>query len=87
VSPASVRNALAPLRALFATAFEEGVIRSNPAAGVRIAHHVDQEHEDEHAKALTEEELRALLDRTRKSGGCSSSSSPTPGYGSAKRAP
>jgi len=37
VSTSTVRLALAPLKVLFATAFEDGVIRVNPAAGVRIA--------------------------------------------------
>ena len=37
LSPGSIRNLLAPVRALLATAFEEGLIRSNPAAGLRIA--------------------------------------------------
>jgi site-specific recombinase XerD len=32
----TVRMALAPVKAMFATAFEEGLIRSNPTAGVRI---------------------------------------------------
>src|SRR5262249_36899464 len=33
LTPGSVRKVLAPVRALFATAFEEGLIRSNPTAG------------------------------------------------------
>src|SRR5581483_12440133 len=33
----TVRLELAPVKALFATALEDGVIRSNPCAGVRIA--------------------------------------------------
>jgi hypothetical protein len=36
LSEASVRMALAPVKAMFATAFEEGLIRTNPTAGVRI---------------------------------------------------
>ena len=36
VSPNTVRLALAPVRALFATALEDGLIRSNPTLGVRI---------------------------------------------------
>jgi integrase len=62
LSPASVRNALAPVRALFATAVEEGLIRSNPAAGLRIAQRVEEREDGERVKALTEEELRRLLD-------------------------
>ncbi len=59
----TVRLAVAPLRALFATALEEGLIRSNPATGVRLGAEVcstDGE-ADAHSKALTEDELAALL--------------------------
>jgi integrase len=58
----SVRLALAPVKALLATAHEEGVIRGNPAAGVRLA--VEQgngDREDDHAKGLSENELVRLL--------------------------
>jgi integrase len=65
VSPATVRLAVAPVRALLATAFEEGLIRSNPAAGVRIAQRVEEDGAVvEHAKALTEDELVALVEAT-----------------------
>ena len=37
LAPNSVRNVIARLRALLATAVEEGLIRSNPAAGLRLA--------------------------------------------------
>lgn len=58
----TVRLALAPLRALFATAVEEGVIRVNPCTGVRLPRPLDDDQDDEQAvKALTDEELRALL--------------------------
>ena len=61
VRPATVRLAVAPVRALLATALEDGLIRTNPAAGLRIAtaHHTDTDHEK--PKALTEDELRRLL--------------------------
>ena len=36
VGPAAVRKSLAPLRAMFATALEDGVVRTNPARGVRF---------------------------------------------------
>jgi len=62
LSAGSVRNALAPVQALLATAFEEGLIRSNPSAGLRIAQRVEQNGDEPQAKALTENELRALLD-------------------------
>lgn len=65
LSPASVRNTLAPVRALLATAFEDGLIRSNPAAGVRIAQATpeDADEEQEKAKALSPDELRRLLEK------------------------
>jgi integrase len=61
LAPSSVRKAIAPLRALLATAFEEGLIRSNPAAGLRIAQRVENVSGEPRAKALAENELRALL--------------------------
>jgi integrase len=63
VKPDTVRLALAPVKALFATAFEEGLIRVNPAAGVRIAiprDVVDDDQEGE-VKALTEAQVVELL--------------------------
>ena len=36
LSPHSVRIAIAPVKAMLATAVEDGAIRSNPAAGVRL---------------------------------------------------
>jgi integrase len=63
VAPNTVRLALAPVKALLATAVEEGVIRSNPSAGLRLALSTGNGHEDEeHVKALAEDELARLLD-------------------------
>ena len=61
LSAGSIRNAIAPVRACLATAVEDGLIRSNPAAGVRIPRSSKPEPEQEQAKALTDEELRKLL--------------------------
>lgn len=61
VAPNTVRLAIAPVRALLATAFEEGLIRSNPAAGVRIAQRIEEDADAQRPKALTEAELRRLL--------------------------
>jgi len=59
----TIRLALAPLRAMLATAVEEGVLRHNPAVGLRLAlPGRDVEHEPVKVKALTEAELRRLLD-------------------------
>jgi integrase len=57
---------VAPVKGLFATAFEEGLIRTNPAAGVRLATggQVEEDDGNDRVKALTEAELRQLLDKT-----------------------
>jgi integrase len=54
----TIRNALAPLRAMLADAAEDGLLRSNPAAGVRIPAGAKQA--DEKPKALTSIELERL---------------------------
>lgn len=67
VKPNTVRLALAPVKALLATAHQRGDIRSNPAAGYRTRHTtptVDTDDEvGERAKALSEDELARLLSR------------------------
>lgn len=62
----TVRLSVAPVRALLATAHEDGLLRSNPAAGLRllaqVRQAVDVGDEDEDAvKALAPNELTALL--------------------------
>lgn len=59
-SAASLRLVLAPLKALLATAFEDGLIRSNPAANVRIASPIVLA-DEKRARALSSRELRTLL--------------------------
>jgi integrase len=59
LAPNTVRLVLAPVKALFATALEDGLIRSNPTAGVRLALSIGDV--EEKVKALTEEELERLL--------------------------
>ena len=62
LAPNTVRLAVAPVRALLATAVEEGLIRSNPAAGLRLAQRRPRATAaEEPVKALSEEELRDLL--------------------------
>jgi len=56
--PQTVRNILAPLRALFATAVEDGVVRSSPCVALRLKAGTTPER---HARALTQEELERLL--------------------------
>jgi integrase len=60
VSTGTVRLQLAPVKALLAEAFEEGLIRANPAAGVRIAR-PEQEHQEEDVLPLAPEQLEQLL--------------------------
>jgi integrase len=65
VARGTVRLALAPVKTLLATAVEEGLIRSNPSAGLRIAQvkgNDGEESGDEKVKALTEDELKALIE-------------------------
>jgi integrase len=68
VSANTVRLALAPLKVVFATAFEDGVIRVNPAAGVRVltpravsVAELDDD-DDGPVKAMTETEAAAVLE-------------------------
>lgn len=64
LAEASVRASLAPVKAMFATAFEEGLIRTNPTAGVRIVVPrrrgvIDED--DGNIKALNAEQLQKVL--------------------------
>ncbi|MCW2961747.1 MAG: hypothetical protein JWM90_2134 [Thermoleophilia bacterium] len=57
-----VRNAVAPVKALLATAFEDGVIRNNPATNVRLATtYVTTAGEVRRARSFTDTELAALI--------------------------
>jgi integrase len=58
LAPASVRRAYAPVRALLATAYDDGQLRSNPAAGVRV---VVKDRRTRVPKWLTVEQTKALL--------------------------
>jgi hypothetical protein len=63
LAPNTVRLAVAPVRALLATAVEDGLLRSNPAAGLRLAQrrpNLDGE-EREQVKAMSEAELARVL--------------------------
>lgn len=64
VSSSGIRGLRAALSALFATAVEDGLLRSNPVQGVRIPASGSQEPPADRAKALTREELRTLLAAT-----------------------
>lgn len=65
-APNTVRLAIAPLRAMMATALEEGLIRSNPCTGIRLPQRVQADQEEERAKALSEDELRNLIEKVPK---------------------
>lgn len=60
LKPASVRRVLVPLRALLADAAEEGVIRANPMAGVRLPVGPPRPPE-ERARSLTERQVADLI--------------------------
>jgi integrase len=54
---------MAPVKCLLADAVEEGLIRSNPAAGLRIAQATGESLDEvETVKALSEDDLRRLLE-------------------------
>jgi integrase len=57
----AIRKLRAALSAMFATAVDDGLVRSNPVSGVRIPAAVSDEPEDDRAKALTRGELAVLL--------------------------
>jgi integrase len=57
----SVRKNLVPLKSMMASAVEDGVLKHNPTAGVRIAASQDEHDEEPKAKAMTREELRLVL--------------------------
>jgi integrase len=59
LTPSTIRNDLAPLRAMFATALEDGDVPRNPTVGVRVNGR-DDDGEDK-PRALTRVELAALL--------------------------
>lgn len=62
LKPGSVKKLMAPVKCLLADAVEEGLIRSNPAAGMRIAQPNDESLDEvEKVKALSEDDLRRLL--------------------------
>ena len=60
-STSAIKKVRAPLSALFATAVEDGLLRSNPMQGVRIPAGPEGELVEEKAKALTRAELSLFL--------------------------
>ncbi len=60
-STSAIKKLRAALSAMFATAVDDGLLRSNPVAGVRIPADPSEEPVEEHAKALTRADLAILL--------------------------
>jgi integrase len=60
-STSKIKKLRAALSAMFATAVEDGVVRSNPVTGVRIPAAPADESGEDRAKALTRAELSILL--------------------------
>jgi integrase len=60
-STSAIKRLRAALSAMFATAVDDGKLRSNPVSGIRIPAAPNEEPEDSRAKALTRAELRVLL--------------------------
>jgi hypothetical protein len=63
LASSTVRKYVAPVKAMFATAVEDGDLAHNPALGVRINARRDHGNDtaSEHAKAMTREQLARLL--------------------------
>jgi integrase len=57
-APSTIRNVIAPTRALFATAMEDGLVRVNPCTGIRISGRTAP---GDHARSLTEDELAGMI--------------------------
>ncbi len=61
LAPASVVKNMVPLRAMFATALDDGLIRQNPCSELRINRRRGEADEQQEAKAMTRVELQRLL--------------------------
>lgn len=62
MAPSSVRKRLAPLKAMFATAVEDGALPRDPTRAVRVSgRRSDGEVEEQHAHAMTRERLAHFL--------------------------
>jgi integrase/recombinase XerC len=61
LAPASVVKNLTPVRAMFASAVDDDLVKANPCAGVRVNSRRDGTEEQPEAKAMTRVELGRLL--------------------------
>jgi integrase len=57
----AIKKLRAALSAMFSTAVDDSLLRSNPVQGVRIPTAISEEPTDDRAKALTRDELKLLL--------------------------
>jgi integrase len=64
LSPSGVRRSMAPVKAMLATAFEEGIIRANPSANVRLAMPGTAKDPAERTRILTPQQVRELIAQT-----------------------
>lgn len=66
LSDSSIANAVIPVRAALATAKREGDIPHNPTLGLALPHRqqIREDDDEQQAKALSREQLAALLDMT-----------------------
>lgn len=67
LATATMRRYMAPVKAMFATAADDGLIRVNPTAGVRIAlprPALTEDEDDDQVKALDQDQLRKLIGAT-----------------------
>ena len=61
LAPASVKKNLVPVKAMFATALEDGALRLDPTAKVKVNNREGEHEAPERAKAMTRAELERLL--------------------------
>lgn len=61
LADSTVRNIVAPVRAAFATAVREGLVRSNPTRDIDLPHRPTVEDDEEDVRALTREQLDTFL--------------------------
>lgn len=61
LGPNSVRLALGPVRAMLGDAVQLGLIRSNPALGIRVSLRTGEDDGEAQTKALSDEELARLV--------------------------
>ncbi len=62
LSDSTIKNIMAPLKAMLSTAVREGLIRSNPSRDIDLPHRPSvEDDEDEDVRSMTEEQLATVL--------------------------